>query len=228
MGPKGTHPEHRTDGAGAGSSAQDAADLAGLIEHHGRIPVHVFGSSAGGTVVLNLVVDRPDLVASAAIHEPAIEAVFEGNQDDDLVRRLAEEKRHLEKVGTMIDASGVGRRRVLRRQRDSGTGSLVTVPRGRKESNGGQRSYLCRRAPRVGRLTVDFDSLAASEVPIMISIGTESPTLIMARTKELMRRLPSAHARIMEGAGHVPYRTDPDLWLDTLLTFYQDVAGASP
>src|SRR5262245_37531041 len=58
------------DGDGPGSRAQDAADLAGLIEHLDRGPVHLAGNSYGAIVALTVVTDRPDLVASAAVHEP--------------------------------------------------------------------------------------------------------------------------------------------------------------
>ena len=66
--------DRRGHGESAASSAQgmreDAADLAALIEHLTKAPAHVVGNGVGATVVLLLVVERPDLFASVAVHEP--------------------------------------------------------------------------------------------------------------------------------------------------------------
>ena len=66
------------DRRGHGLSAQanvhgmreDAADLAALIEQLGAAPAHVVGNGVGATVVLLLVIERPELFASVAVHEP--------------------------------------------------------------------------------------------------------------------------------------------------------------
>lgn len=60
------------DGTAPGSYLEDAADLAGLIEHLGGEPAHLVGNSSGGKVVLDLIAIRPDLAASAAVHEPRV------------------------------------------------------------------------------------------------------------------------------------------------------------
>ena len=49
---------------------EDAADLAALIEQLTKAPVHVVGNGVGATVVLLLVIERPELFASVAVHEP--------------------------------------------------------------------------------------------------------------------------------------------------------------
>ena len=54
------------DGSGPGSRAEDAADLAGLIEYLDGGPVHLAGNSYGAIVALTVVTVRPDLVASVA------------------------------------------------------------------------------------------------------------------------------------------------------------------
>ncbi len=64
-------------GPGPGSHAEDAADLAALIEHLGGGPVHVAGNSYGAIVTLTLVTTRPELVASAVVHEPPTLALLE-------------------------------------------------------------------------------------------------------------------------------------------------------
>jgi len=60
---------------GTGSIRLDAADLAALIELLGLAPAHVVGAAAGATIALQLVIDRPDLAASAAVHEPNVRSL---------------------------------------------------------------------------------------------------------------------------------------------------------
>ena len=80
-------------GAGPGSRAEDAADLAALIEHLGGGPVHVAGNSYGAIVTLTLVTTRPELVASAAVHEPPVLALLEGSSDPDIAAVLGSSTR---------------------------------------------------------------------------------------------------------------------------------------
>ena len=49
---------------------EDAMDLAALIERLDIGPVHAVGNGVGATIVLLLVIERPDLFASVAVHEP--------------------------------------------------------------------------------------------------------------------------------------------------------------
>ena len=80
---------HSEPGIGPGDRAEDAADLATLIEHLGDGPVHVAGNSYGAIVTLTLVTTRPELVASAAVHEPPVLELLEGSLDPDIVAVLA-------------------------------------------------------------------------------------------------------------------------------------------
>lgn len=52
-------------------ASQNANDAAALIKHLSpKAPVHVFGTSTGGTAVLDLVVRYSELVETAILHEP--------------------------------------------------------------------------------------------------------------------------------------------------------------
>jgi pimeloyl-ACP methyl ester carboxylesterase len=95
-------------GDGPGSRAQDANDLAALIEHVSDGPVHVAGNSYGANVTLTLLTERPELVATAAVHEPPLFGLLEGTRDQTLVRQLSVLDTHLGAVRELISA---GRRR---------------------------------------------------------------------------------------------------------------------
>ena len=77
------------DGDHPGSRDEDAADLAALIEHLGGAPVHLVGNSYGSVVVLTLVAGRPELVASAVVHEPPLLDLLVGTADPAIAETLA-------------------------------------------------------------------------------------------------------------------------------------------
>ncbi|MBN9737066.1 MULTISPECIES: alpha/beta hydrolase [unclassified Pseudonocardia] len=53
-----------------------AADLAALVEHVGRGPATLLGSSGGAVVSLALAQERPDLVTAVVAHEPPLEELL--------------------------------------------------------------------------------------------------------------------------------------------------------
>ncbi len=64
---------------GQGSIHDDVDDLAALIEHLGVAPLHVADNSFGAIIVLNLMIKRPDLIASATVHEPPLLGLLAGD-----------------------------------------------------------------------------------------------------------------------------------------------------
>jgi acetyltransferase/esterase len=61
--------------------ANDVDDACRLIDHLGGAPAHVFGSSSGAIVVLELMSRHPDLVATAVAHEPPITGLLPDGAD---------------------------------------------------------------------------------------------------------------------------------------------------
>lgn len=58
------------------SPAGHARGIVEFIEHLGTSPVHLFGNSLGGAVMLQLAARRPDLARSLTLISPALPAVF--------------------------------------------------------------------------------------------------------------------------------------------------------
>jgi pimeloyl-ACP methyl ester carboxylesterase len=209
-----------SDGDGPGSLQEDATDLAALVEHLDRRSAHVHGSSAGAIVVLNMVISRPDLIASAAIHEPPVMELLNGTSEVEIARALANQQVHLDKVKTLIEAGGG--RKAAEYFFDNvavGPGAWEHFPEGVRAALVANASTYADELSDPAAWTMDTRSLGTSEVPIMITLGTESPPLILAATRELIQQTPSAHVETLDGAGHVPYRTHPKLWLETLLGY---------
>ncbi len=215
-------------GAGPGSRAEDAADLAALIEHLGGGPVHLAGNSYGGIVALTLVTARPDLVASAAVHEPPIVALLEGSSDPDLVAVLGALDQALDHVTGLIEA---GERRAAAEyfvdQVVLGPGSWEQLPgsfRATLEANAA--TFLDeRRDPTSG--SIDAAALAATTVPLLFTSGTESPKLFPAVIGELATLVPTARVATIPGAGHVPHASHPDQWVAALLAFHDAIAASA-
>lgn len=217
------------DGNGAGSCREDASDLAGLIEHLGASPVHVVGNSAGGNVVLNLVAMRDDLVRSAAVHEPGPFGLIGETGDSDLEMLLQHEKTMTAHVEELI-ASGDHQEaaRYFVDEVAVGPGAWDQFPEE-------LRSIIIANATTVPDdlrdgwdvRSVDIAAIGATDVPLLISTGTDSPKMEAAAAVELSRRLPTARLEVIEGVGHIPHRTHPDVYVALLTSFLNRIGTDS-
>jgi pimeloyl-ACP methyl ester carboxylesterase len=215
------------DGDGSGSRAEDAADLAGLIEHLDGSMVHVVGNSYGGIVTLTLMIDRPDLVASAAVHEPPLFSLLEGTLDHRLADALTAVEQPLESVATLIEA---GRHRAAAEHFVDnvalGPGWWAQLPESFQavlEHNAG--TYLDELHDPTA-LSIDTAALAATAVPLLLTYGTTSPKLFPAVIDDLALLVPAARVEVIDGAGHIPHATHPDPWTATLLAFHDQLNHA--
>jgi hypothetical protein len=59
-------------------------------------------------------------------------------------------------------------------------------------------------------LWLDAATLAASDVPLLLTHGTESPPAFGAVTDKLKLLAPGVQAQPFDGAGHAPQRTHPE------------------
>ncbi len=75
------------------------------------------------------------------------------------------------------------------------------------------------------RDSVDIDSLADTSIPLLISTGSQSPVLEVAAANELARLLPAARLQRLDGTGHIPHRTHPDLYATRLIEFIAGVTA---
>lgn len=215
-------------GNGPGSRAEDAADLAALIEHLGGEPVHVAGNSYGAIVTLTLVTTRPDLVASAAVHEPPAVALLEGAEDPELTGVLTAIDKELSAVAALIaagDHASAAERFMDRVALGPGSWAQLPAPfRAVVEANA--PTYLDElRDPTSG--SVDAAALAATTVPLVFSLGSESPSMFAAVIGELAELVPAAQRTTIAGAGHIPHATHPEKWATALRTFHDTLATSA-
>ena len=214
-------------GTGPGSLSEDAADLAALIEHLGEPPVHLVGNSYGGSIVLTLLTTRPDLIASAAVHEPPLFALLEGTVDTAIVDSLAAGERRLGSVARLIEAGD--HRRAAEYFVDNvalGASSWEQLPEPfRAVLVHNAPTYLDEIRDPTGS-SIDAMALAQTTVPVLLTRGTESPALFPAVIAELAVLIPTARVEVLAGAGHIPQVTHPDDWVASLMAFHDYITDA--
>lgn len=205
-----------------GSRVEDAADLAALIEHVSDEAVHVVGSSYGGNITLTLLTLRPDLVRTAAVHEPPLFRLLDGNRDPAVVAELASAQSALAAVADLIasgDHATAAEHFIDNVALGPGTWHQLPEPfRATLEQNA--PTYLDELRDETA-LSIDAAALATADVPVMVTRGTTSPLLFPAVIAELQRLLPPARVDVLDGVGHIPHSTHPDLWAANLMSFYE-------
>lgn len=210
------------DGPGAGSRAEDAADLAALIERVSDEPVHAVGSSYGANITLTLLTTRPDLVATAAVHEPPLLGLLEDTGDATLVAEVASADAQLAIVADLIGSSA--HRAAAEHFIDNvalGPGSWAQLPESfRTTLERNARTFLDELRDDTA-LSIDRAALATIDVPVLLTHGTNSPALFPAVIAELEAVIPRAEVEVLAGAGHIPHATHPDMWTSALTRFHQ-------
>jgi pimeloyl-ACP methyl ester carboxylesterase len=208
--------------AGQGSIREDVADLAALIEQHHLAPVHVIGNSFGAIVTLNLLIARPDLIASAAIHEPPLVGLLE---DDPMLESVQS------RIGAVIGTLKSG-------QAEAGAKQFVETvgfgPGMWERLSPGMRHTFVSNAPtwldemhEPAAFTIDLQRLSSFGGPLMMSRGTESPPFFDAILDIISDAVPRAQRYTFRGAGHVPHVTNPDDYAMVIGAYVTGVAEAS-
>ena len=209
-------------GDGPGSRAEDAADLAGLIEQVSDEPVHVAGNSYGANVTLTLLTDtaRPGRhrrgPRAAAVRPPRGDARSSARQ-----RVVGRRRRPRGRAGP-------DQRRATTATLRSTSSSTSPSARAWEGLPDAFRSVLEANAPTYldeladpTALSIDTAALATTMVPLLLTHGTESPELFPAVIAELAQLVPAARVEVLEGAGHIPHVTHPQDWSARLVVFHR-------
>lgn len=187
----------------------EANDLGALIEALELAPAHVVTNSFGGNVAMRLVVKRPELIRTLAMHEPPVFDLLE--DDPDSAALLEQNRRSIADVTARIEAGNPeGGARQFVEEVAFGPGVWEMLPPE-------MRDLFVRHAPTFANQTADPDELGADleglaslSKPTLLSHGTESPPLFPRAIDVLARTIPGAQRKVYEGAAHVPHFTHPD------------------
>ena len=194
---------------------EDVADLAALLEGLDLHPVHVAGSSRGGSVAVHLAARRPDLVRSLISHEAPLTQLA-ARPDPELDRALAAMGDVTERVlagdargaaRTFVDAVALG---------PGGWDRLAPAVQESLVANAASWPSEYFDAAATG---VDAPRLAEFDPPVLLTCGANSPRFFQQISERLAALLPNAELRVLPGTGHVPHLTHPALYAGTLVQF---------
>jgi len=186
-------------------------DAAALLRALDLAPAHVFGTSSGATIGLNLALRHPQVVRNAVLHEPPKIGVLP--QRDELLATLRARMDAARRQGgdgaAMADFIGwiAG---------PSEDGGMAAAAMARVRGNG--KVWLDQELGVVDRYDAPDALVDAARVPIAIAVGSEGATALhqdllrgYAQTLQALADRLGARLQRLSGA-HVPYRTDPALF----------------
>ena len=205
-----------------GSVRDDVRDLGALIEDLGIAPAHVVGNSFGAIVTLNLIIARPDLFASAAIHEPPLIGMLEGNPALSAAQQ---------RIGAVIETLSAGKTEAGARQF---VDTVAFVPGAWEQLTPTMReTFIFNASTWVDEMnepaafSLDLDKLSLYGGPLLISHGDQSPPFFPAIVEQIADAVPRAQRHVFRGAGHVPHLSHPDDYALVIGSFINGVAGAT-
>jgi pimeloyl-ACP methyl ester carboxylesterase len=220
------HSQSQT-GSGQGSFAEDADDLARLIEQLGLAPAHVVGNSGGAAIALRLAGKRPDLCRSLVVHEPPLIDLLQGKPEFQ-----AMVTGFYARVGAVVDLLRAGQMQAAAERFVEtvafGPGAWTTLPQPIRDTFIRNAPTFLDESNDPEGLTLDLGSLHAFDRPSLVTAGTESAPFFKPITAAVAEALPSSTFHTFEGAGHVPHLSHPALYVETVGQFCREaVAGAS-
>lgn len=204
--------------AGRGNVGEDVADLAALIENLRLAPAHIVGNSFGGSIVLRLAGERPNLFRSLIVHEPPLFGLVadhaEGRAVLDEVQRRAEAVVKLLKAAD--NASGA---RLFVETIALGPGAWDQLPVPVQQTFIFNAPTWLDEVQEPGALSLDLTRLAAFTRPALVTLGGQSPPFFSLVVAKIVHALTRGEQRILSGAGHVPHVSHPNDYVEAVLSF---------
>jgi pimeloyl-ACP methyl ester carboxylesterase len=198
--------------------ADDAGDLAALLEARNHFPAHLVAHSYGGTVALRLAMERPELVRSLALHEPPCVGLLaadpasasEGEFMLGEVRRLQRRARDGDREGSVREAMDVFTLE---------PGAWDRLPPSVREGFVRHVDRWVEELDDPEALRPDPKLLADLLVPALLTYGTQSPGFLRRITELLGQELHNSTVHSIPEAGHAPHLTQPAQFVGTLHMF---------
>ena len=208
---------------GQGSVREDVADLAALIEDRGLAPAHIIGNSFGGSIVLRLAIDRPELARSLAVHEPPIMSLLATNPSSGS-EALGESQGDVMAVIQLAasgDMEGAAHRFWDGILGPVGWEGLTAEDKKRFVNNG---PTFLDEVGEPDAFALDTGPLGDVSSPALLTAGSASPPHFPAIVGGLTEAMKGACRHTFEGAGHIPHQTHANQYLDAWMSFVKDDA----
>lgn len=200
----------------AWSIDDDGDDLAELLETLQLSPAHVATISYGGNIALRLAARRPELFRTLSCHEPPLFDVLDDSESEQMLARSAPT---LATVGRRIavgDDEGAARQ--FTEEIMLGPGAWEHALPAETKAN-----MVANAPPFLVQLedpdasTVDRDALTRLQVPVRLTVGTESPPIHVRVVDRLLELLPDATREVIDGEGHIPHMTSPERYVEAVM-----------
>lgn len=201
-----------------GSVAEDADDLAALIEALELTPANVVANSFGGLITLNAAGRRHELFKRVALHEPPGFLLLVDDPASAPV--LQQQGQNLASVVAKLAAgeSEAGASQFVN-EVALGPGAWEQLPPEAREMFIRNASTFLDETQEPTSLGVDLDAIASFEQPVLLTYGDQSPPLFAKVIERLESALPNAESTLIPGAGHVPQFTHPEQYADVVSEF---------
>jgi pimeloyl-ACP methyl ester carboxylesterase len=203
---------------GQGHVEEDVADLAALIEHVGRGPAHIAGTSFGAAIVLRLTGERPDLFRSLIAHEPPLFRLLEHEPTAQAALSVINER--MAAVIRMLESRAYpAAAREFVETIAFGPGAWERLPPGRREMFIFNAPTWLDEMRDPESLTINLDVLRTFSAPALLTLGGQSPPFFPLVVKQIAAKMPRAVTSTFPEAGHVPHLSHPDEYVARVTSF---------
>lgn len=204
--------------AGRGSIQEDVADLAALLEELRHSPCHVVGNSFGGSIVLRLAAERPELFASLAIHEPPLFGLL--RDEPNAKQALADVQKRMSAVVALLTAgnSAEGARQFVETIA-IGPGAWAELPEEVKKTLVFNAPTWLDEAHDPEALEIDLGGLRGFTAPALLTVGDRSPPFFPKVVDKLVAAVARGERQTIVGAGHVPHLSHSSQYVGLVTKF---------
>ena len=211
--------------ASPGSVREDVADLAALIEELRLAPAHIAGNSFGGSIVLRLAAERPDLFRSLIVHEPPLLSLLADEPNGQ--GTLQAIKARIAAVVELLEAGDMeGGVRQFVETIVFGPGAWAQLPPELQKTFIFNAPTFLDEMHDPEALSIDLARLRSFSHPALLTFGEQGPPFFPPIVEKVASVLPRAERKTFAGAGHVPALSHPDVYGATVAAFITQVTGS--
>lgn len=175
-------------------------------------PVHLVGHSYGATVALKIALNRPDLIKSLTLYEPAAFHFLKSGRRKE--QELFEEISRIAKAVSSNHAAGTPARG-MQTFIDfwNGAGVWRTMPQCTRDGLAALAPSIMSDFAHGFSETWSLDDLAALDMPVLMMTGMDSPDIAQKVAQLIADAIPNSRLALLPGLGHMAPVFEPD-WVN--------------